>query len=379
MKKTLLIALAIIMAVTVFTACKQEEAAPSPTPTVIEATPEPPPDNISPTTGLMGTTTEYKPLVVQIGNEPHERPQQGLQQADIVYETLIEGTDTRFTAVYNDALLKADAPAELPVGPVRSSRYYHQLIQSEWDAVYVHMGGPDTTGNPESDIYGQNGQHIKQRISGAGKGTAHAEKFFAWREGKSMSDYAATDLISDLDVYEYEPVALQQFKFYPLEDYADAPVVDSVQLRFDRHLGWVTYQYDETKSKLLRYLTSSDEPEELLPFTDLDTEQPIEVQNLIVQYTYVNIMPSDLGGRRKVDMYGSGKADFVINGRHVPGTWERAGVTVPTTYKDMEGNEITFTPGNTWVAVHPMDKTISIAYKDGTAYESTPEVAAPKV
>lgn len=87
------------------------------------------PDNISPTTGLEGTTTTYKPVIVQIDNEPSGRPQRGTQMADVVYETLIEGIDTRLTCVFNDVIWSDDSDDKLKVGPVRSSRYYHQWIQ----------------------------------------------------------------------------------------------------------------------------------------------------------------------------------------------------------------------------------------------------------
>ncbi|MDL2237993.1 DUF3048 domain-containing protein [Christensenellaceae bacterium OttesenSCG-928-K19] len=391
MKKTLLIALAVILAIGVFFGCSKEEE-PEPEPTTIEAataepTQEPewedveeeytPPENISPTTGLEGTTTEYKPLFVQIGNESHERPQQGLQDADIVYETLIEGTDTRFSAVFNDVLLKDDAPEEFIVGPVRSSRYYHQWLQSEWDAIYIHMGGPDTTGSWESDIYGNSGEHIKQRISGAGKGTAHSELFFKWRENKSVSDYAATDLIADLDVYNYEPQPLQQLNFYPPEEYEGKQEVKSVELPFLRHAGWVTYEYNNAANKLERSMKSSEG--DVSAFTDLNTGEIIQVQNLIVQYTYVNIMPGDLGGRRKVDLVGSGRADFVINGKHIQGTWERADYSVATTYKDDMGEEITLVPGNTWIAVHPKDQSVVFNYADGTSYETPVDENTPQI
>jgi hypothetical protein len=54
-------------------------------------------------------------LVVKIDNHPRARPQAGLNQADIVFEEIVEGTLTRFAAVYHSG----DAD---PVGPIRSGR-----------------------------------------------------------------------------------------------------------------------------------------------------------------------------------------------------------------------------------------------------------------
>ena len=178
MKKILTVILAVIMVCSVFTACAKPAEEPSVAPTKITsetATPEPTPTetntdptDVSETTGLQGNTT-YKPIMVQIDNADAARGyQEGLSMADIVYETDVDGGDTRFTALFNDAINGENAPEELIVGPVRSSRYYHQRIQQEWDALYVHMGGPDATSVEGTDIWGASGEHIKQRINGAG-------------------------------------------------------------------------------------------------------------------------------------------------------------------------------------------------------------------
>lgn len=134
MKKILIVMLAVLLACSIFAACsKPAEEEPSVQPTVITAetpqpteaattTPDAVPTDVSPTTGLPGNTT-YKPIMVQIDNADAARPQTGISYADIVYETDVDGSDTRLTALYNDQI-NGDAPEELVVGPVRSSRYY---------------------------------------------------------------------------------------------------------------------------------------------------------------------------------------------------------------------------------------------------------------
>ncbi len=375
MKKILLIALAVVMAVSIFASCaKPEEKPAEPVATTFgdeedtpaqptqeeqapEQTPEPAPENISPTTGLENTTTTYKPVWVQIDNESGGRPQVNIQVADIVYETLIEDTATRLSALYNDVLYSDGAPDKLTVGPVRSSRYYHQNIVSEWDALYIHMGGPDKTNNPESDIWGESNKRIKQRINGAGKGAVAADKFYALRSGQSISNYAAVDVIDASKTFKYEPTPRAPFKYYPLESYADAPAVDTVQLQFLSKLGFVEYKYDEAKNKLIRYMSGKE-------FTDGETGKPIEVQNLIIQFVGVGNMPND-APRRKVDVFGQGPAAFIINGKHLKGTWQRASAAEKTTYLLENGDEVTLAPGNTWIAMHPNDKTVEVTYKDG--------------
>ncbi|MEG0357490.1 MAG: DUF3048 domain-containing protein [Christensenellaceae bacterium] len=375
MKKSLLIALAILMAFSVLAGCSPTTPESPAQPTKITsgedkpiATPAPEtpsadiPENVSPTTGMENTTTTYKPVMVQIDNEPGARPQTGVQNADVVYETPIEGSDTRLTLLFNDAIWSEDGPEELVAGPVRSSRYYHQWIQGEWDALYVHMGGPDKTNNPTSDIWGDSGDHVKQRINGAGSHSSNGDMFYPLRSGQSVSNYAAIDVKKAADIYKYEPTQKQEFTFYPLEAYDDAPEIDKIELAFMNKPGWVEYQYDKDKDKLIRYMSGKE-------FIAEETGEPVEVQNLIIAYTTVTEMPND-APRRQVDVIGEGPAEFVVHGKHLKGTWSRPSGSDPTTYTLENGEDLVLTPGNTWIEIHPNNKSIVTTYTDGKTHDT---------
>src|SRR5581483_11078549 len=75
----------------------------------------PDPAGPSPLTGIAGAAPDRPALVVKIDNAPAARPQSGLNQADVVYEELVEGRLTRFAAVFH-------SQDSTPVGPVRSAR-----------------------------------------------------------------------------------------------------------------------------------------------------------------------------------------------------------------------------------------------------------------
>lgn len=318
------------------------------------------PTLVSSVTGLPVDSDTYCPIIVQIENEPPARPQAGLQWADVVYETLIEGADTRFTCLFNDILYADDSPEKLEVGPVRSSRYYHQWIQGQWDALYVHMGGAETAGR-ESYIWGESGDHIKERINAAGKYPSHAELEYRRKNtGKALEHTAYTELHADTEVISYQPVQYQTFTFSEQETYAGEPLIDRIALSFWGPDDFVEYVYDPEKNKLIRYMGGK-------PFLAEETGEPVEVQNLIVQYTSVGEFSGE-GGRKQVEMFGSGKADFIIDGHHISGTWERdEGAHTPTVYRDSQGEEIIFTPGNTWIAVHPDNRDVEITEAAGTA------------
>ncbi|MBD5559164.1 MAG: DUF3048 domain-containing protein [Clostridia bacterium] len=324
----------------------------------VESEPTPEPESVSPTTGLAGAASTYRPIIVQIENEPPARPQSGLQWADVVYETLIEADATRFTCLFNDILYAEDSPETLEVGPVRSSRYYHQWIQGPWDALYVHMGGAETPGR-QSYIWGESSEHIQQRINGAGKYPSNAELEYRRKgTGKALEHTAYTELHADAEIMSYQPVQYQTFQFSEEDAYADQPVIDNITLSFWGPSNFVEYRYDEQKNKLIRYMGGKE-------FLAEETGEPVEIQNLVVQYTNVSELPGE-GGRKQVDMFGTGEADFIINGHHISGTWERQeGAHTQTVYRDEQGREIVFAPGNTWIAVHPDNRETVITDETG--------------
>lgn len=371
MKKTLLAILAIIMVLSLFAGCAataQADAQPtflsSTDGTAPERTPAvtPPPghdpSDYSPTTGLENTTTEYKPIMVQIDNEYPARPQRGVQWADIVYETLIEGVDTRFSCIFNDILYSEDSPEELEVGPIRSSRYYHQWIQGEWDALYVHQGGAETPG-AVTDIWGESNDHIKMRINGAGKHPQNADLLYRRQNGKKLEHTAYTELHTDSEIIDYTPTQYQHFQFYPAQAYEEYPTIEKVELSFLSTPGWAEFRYNPTLNTLERYMKDKE-------FVCEETGSILEVQNLIIQYTHVAEF-NDGAGRKQVDMFGSGQAEFFINGKHLTGTWSREeGANTETKYLLESGEEVTLAPGNTWIAVHPDNKQVVVTYADGT-------------
>jgi hypothetical protein len=371
MKKILCIFIAAVLACSIFAACSKPEETPSKEPIQVTTATETPsaqpspttekiPTDVSPTTGLPGNTV-YKPIMVQIDNESGKaRPQTNIQAADVVYEALVESTATRLTALYNDAINGENAPEEFIVGPVRSSRYYHQRIQQEWDALFVHMGGPDTTPHEVTDLWGASSDHVKQRINGAGKHAVNTELFFPLYDGYSESDYAGIDLMEALAIYDYEPEQVQSFTFYPLEDYEGEPEIEKIELSFWSSPGYVSYEYQKDTDKLIRYMGGKE-------FEDAVTGSAVEVQNLIIQYVDgIKDAGSGEGGRKITTLEGGGEAEFIIHGKYLKGTWERQDYSDKTTYKLENGREVTLTPGNTWIEIHPSEKEVITTLADGT-------------
>lgn len=306
----------------------------------------------SPTTGrwyyAMG---EYKPLAVMIENSPDARPQCGLQAADIVYECNAEGNITRFMCLFNDNICTY-------VGPIRSARVYFMRLQQEWDAAYVHFGGPTNRSYVDDlvDIYGSNCYHIDVRMNLIG---GHAGLW--WRE--KAPRYAPHNVFTDLTLLQAiipeESDPRTPLKFSSESVYSDnGKQVDSVTIEW--LLGtYVTYKYDADIDKLIRYSGRGSSAE---AHYDGNTGKPIEVQNLIIMHCAYSLHWN--GVNRMVTLTGSGRCDYIIGGQHITGTWVRKSYTDDTLYLDSEGNEIVLVAGNTWVAVQPAGKSLSVVYSD---------------
>ena len=96
---------------------------------------------VYPLTGLpVADEATYAPrpaLIVKIDNGVNSHPQTGLNQADIVFEEIVEGV-TRFAAVFNST--ESD-----PVGNIRSGRTQDvQLFASYNDPIFAYSGGNET-------------------------------------------------------------------------------------------------------------------------------------------------------------------------------------------------------------------------------------------
>lgn len=315
-------------------------SAPTATPVpTLTPTPIPIPILRSPTSGkILAAPVVYKPVGVMIENSVGARPQSGLQAADVVYEAPVEGC-TRFFCIYNDMLPTS-------VGPVRSARLYFIRMQQEWDSAYVHAGGPQSG---LSNVYRESASHIDTRID-INKGTY--AKYY-WRIDERVAPHNAyVNVVQCQEAMDQESEG-RTFLFDEQVEH-DGPSISEIVLPF--YIGKVTYRYDATSGKLLRYSGSK-------PFVDADTGEAVAVTNLIVQSCHF-YHGEEVYGRWLADLTGEGKADFFIGGKHFSGTWERSDYTQPTVYRDVAGQEIVLRPGNTWIALHPEEKAITVSYDE---------------
>ena len=91
---------------------------------------------VAPLTGLPDTTGARGrcAITVKIDNTPWSQPKYGVEQADVVYEEVVEANYTRLAAIFN-----SHTPDR--VGSVRSVRKTDQSLVWPIGGVFVYSGG----------------------------------------------------------------------------------------------------------------------------------------------------------------------------------------------------------------------------------------------
>lgn len=347
------IAILVLASLLLLTACGQTQVA-APTATVaptaeptVEPTPEPtatPEPTVAPTaeptptpapaslTSGLPSGKEYKPVCVMIDNYD-ARPQAGIGQADIVYESLMENRSaTRLMCVFNDTLPEY-------VGPVRSCRAYFIDMAQEYGTVLAFFGGPDNTA---ADIYPKlKASNI--RVVANGMTSKYGGYFWRIKERNAPHNvYTNIVKLSELLTEPVEPVS--HFLFDANVTYSGD---DVASVRINKNSMDVLYEYDAAAAAFKRTMKGE-------PMIDSNTDAQVAVKNVIMQYVDVGSYGT-AKGHLKMTLTGSGKADIFILGKHIKATWKRAKINEITKFYDESGNEIAMQPGNTWIEILPDD------------------------
>ncbi len=337
----------------------------------------------SPTTGL-DFTGEYKPLVVQIENDPVARPILNMSEADIVYEGIYWGPAyTRYTLIFND-----NHPDY--VGSIRSTRLHHCVIRQEWDAPFVFWGGQFVKGIASDCIAYFKDQKVDKQflISGAAVSDASREdwavgrtsgadilnRMGVWKregaDGKVISRANPHDAVANLEkiVSDYWPKNEDDTPYKPRSHafrFSTTPTqgqdtAKAIDIKYDTAGKYApSYTFNSTDRVYERWYDGKEQYDGI-------TGKRIVASNVIVQYveiTYVNNNAS----RPVVQMMGNGPIDAFIDGQHIRGTWTHSGANTRTIFADASGNELTLLPGKTFIQLIPWNS--SFTYTDASGAE----------
>jgi Protein of unknown function (DUF3048) N-terminal domain/Protein of unknown function (DUF3048) C-terminal domain len=282
---------------------------------------------VAPLTGLpdpTGQSLTRPALSVKIENAPESRPQTGLQNADVVYEQIVEGGITRFMAVFNSNIPPV-------VGPIRSGRIMDPDLAAPLGGIFVYSGGIQPT---EDAIKATPGVNV---IVDTGSGTA----LFRDKTKAAPHDlYGHTDQLLASGGKPTPPPAL--FQYLPANVPFTGDNVNAFTIKYDPQYGQPTYTWDPTTGTWKRSIG-------LAPFMTTDGGQ-VAPNNVIIQFVGSYLQSPESGSFNTI---GNGDAWVFSAGKLIKGKWARTSQTAPTQFTDLNGAPIRLTPGRTWVEFNP--------------------------
>ena len=304
-----------------------EEPQARPTPTT---TPEPPP--VCPLSGEdipKGLDEERAAVAIKVENSSAARPQSGLEDAEIVFEEIVEGGITRFMAIYHCT----DAPK---VGPVRSARFDDAKIAKPFTRVLAFSGGNAIV---ERELLARKMIPLQENDAGSSlyrvpAGVLELHNLFA--DTKELRKLPA--------VKKARAPSEGLFEFGPLPD--SAKKARRVSMNFTASN---TIEYRWQKGAWRRYEAGA-------PFQSATGSQ-IAVPNVLIQEVIVKNSPriTDSAGNPSPDitLTGKGKALLFRGGKVQVGKWKVTKEGKPAVFQTKTGEPFTFEPGPIWIELVP--------------------------
>jgi hypothetical protein len=334
-----------MLGLTVLAACSSAAAKrPSPTTTTTTATPAPTTTTtlgaIAPLTGLPATPTiAARPaVIVKIDNDAAAPPQSGLDQADVVYEEVVEGGITRYLAVFQSQ----DAD---PVGPVRSVRETDADIVRPIGGLFAYSGGIppfvsliDSTGITDVGANDDGGAYYRSNS----------------RNAPDNLYTSTTVLRQRTPAGATPPPAL--FDYVGAHANFSEPGEKAVsQVTVTMSGATVaTWSYDAATKRWDR--STNGVPQVVALGAALTPGPAVAFTNIIVETVpYQNTGYTDPAGNPVPDanIVGTGQAVILSGGELADATWSKPTPSAITTYQASDGSPVRLLPGTTWVMLAP--------------------------
>lgn len=308
------------------------------------------PADMDPLTGETVTDVqrlERRPLAIKVANSPRSirQFQSGLSLADLVFEHIAEGGNTRLTAVF----LSRDATV---VGPNRSARLIDIELMAMYKAAFAFSGA--SAGTRERILHSP---VVAQAFSENGAGCPPLCRVDPDNFNNLMADTAA---LSRLATERGLPNGRQdldglRFDLTPAEG-GDAGT--TVTLRYSSE-SWTEWRYDRASGRYRRWADAS--ATELKPLFDALTGQPITAANVVVLWVptiITDILEDDegfdpttgAGGHYgvQIQLWNTGPALIFRDGLAYHATWVRLESDGTLGLVDADGQHVPLKPGNTW-------------------------------
>ena len=271
------------------------------------------------------------PFLAIVENSKAARPQSGLINADIVFETMAEGGIPRFIALYYGQ--SADT-----IGPIRSARPYFVYIAEGFNLPLAHCGGSEKA---ISMINEDGVKTLNEFYNGN----------YYWRDNTRKAPhnlYTSTEQLKALiDKKQYAAEAKSALSFDNAY-FQNTALPSAAQISIDPSGSYETYyEYKDG-----RYVKSMND----VVATDRETGEEISVANIIIQQTDMSL--NENGVHIDIRLFGEGQGYLISQGRYEKITWRRDSSATDTVLYNEKGEVIPLSIGNSWW--HIVDKNDKI-------------------
>lgn len=298
------------------------------------AAPEPVVPPTWPLTGVAGEPAARPALAVKVENTAVARPQSGLEQADVVWETIVEFEVSRLVAVF-----QSQVPEE--IGPIRSVRPMDPDIVSPLNGLLTFSGGQPgilalVDASPVQVISHDAGAAGLYRKSGrSAPHNVYADPEALWAQADA----------------QHQAAPAEQFAFARSAERATAVVAGTpaTTLAFDLSgqstPSWTwngtVWERSEGSSPAMSAAGTRLSAVNVVSITAAHPGTPFGAQNGAVVPTY--------------ELVGSGEGVLATGGKTVPVTWRKDSRDAPMQLFTAEGAPAQLAPGNTWVELVPRE------------------------
>lgn len=294
---------------------------------------------------------DLRPLAVMIPNDKSTIPHYNISNADILYECLVEGEITRLMGIFGDwSQLER-------VGNIRSCRDYYVYWAFEWDAIYVHAGGPFYI----DEVIGRSDTHNINAL------TAPSGVFYRTTDRSAPQNlyFDGSDIYAEASRLGY-PLEMRpdyanpvHYQFVSptepntLEQYPDSVAAKKIDLANAYPVTKTWFEYNENDGLYYRFQKTSNGPH-----MDAATNTQLSFKNVLVQFTYHEVR--DAKGYLAFQCIDNTRDGwYFTNGKGIHVNWEKSSDYGPTRYFDDLGNEIKLNTGKTMICILQNNDTFS--------------------
>lgn len=289
---------------------------------------------------------DRRPVGVMISNIKEALPQYGISQAEVLYETIVEGGITRLFALFQDYTAEK-------IGPIRSSRHYYLDFALDHDAVYTHVGQSTyaTKAFKELDV---------DRFYGI----SSIEGLFVFYDPERVrphSSFTGKEELMEVwahQEYRVEPKEMDnKFNFFSEDTILnDGKAVSRITLDYSYYIK-PSFIFDKETMEYYRFQFDEEH-------IDAATNEQLHFKNLILQYTKIWQIKNDPYGCMDMDLIGEGEGLFISNGMSIPITWKKTDHYEATKYYHLDGSELLINPGKTFISVYPENRVDKIIIEE---------------